>query len=109
METLNTISTYTNEQAIADGYKVRVSRPDLHDFNAPVFLTSSVVEILNKGDYGIRELAMLSLVREAMHVQLMQKPHEYFFTATYNPVEAEYLLWCILDGDGFTVMLPSDY
>jgi hypothetical protein len=115
VEAPNIISTYTNEQAIEDGYKKRIDHPRRFGFTRPVTITSALFELLNtfpegvKPDYELRELILLQRVGDLVADTIKANPDEYFFTLTHLIAGEEHDIWCVLDGDGYTIMLPSDY
>lgn len=105
------ISTYTQEQAVEDGVLVKVERPDLHGFDRPVHVTSAVYAILETPNAGETEadvtVRMVGLLGAARFAVASGDGQFAKFAHRIAGVETDY--FAVVDGDGVTVMLPSDY
>lgn len=115
MDTPDIISTYTNEQAIEDGFKKRVAHPGRFGFSRPVTITSALFELLNafpegaEPDYELREMGLLLHTANEIAETIKADFAEHFLSFQHLIGGVEHEVWCVLDGDGYTIMLPSDY
>lgn len=106
------ISTYTQEQAVEDGMLVKVENSYLHGFDRPVHVTSAVYAILETPNAGETEadvtVRMVGLLGAARFAVASSSDGQFAkFTHRISGVETSY--FAVADGNGVTVMLPSDY
>ena len=104
------ISVYTQEQAVEDGTLVSVPQPNLHGFNVPVVVTRALWETIaapfegEEADVTVRMVGLLAAARFAL-----AWGDGEFAKFAHRFAGESHDLFAVVDGNGVTVMFPSDY
>lgn len=110
------ISSYTNEQAIEDGIKVKIL--DGENGIPDVFATTNCLETVTPGvitDEGLNLAALAPFLPAfklyqdgTYHDDTADHPEECTGQFAVYSVNG-HTVWFMLDGDGMTLLLPEDY
>ena len=109
-----TVFTYTNEQAIADGIKIRMGERVFCTTNLWNRLLESVPDDFEEDEHPLWVMAKLNVLVKKFNAGTYYDPGATKYPEECNCGLACYLVgkervWAIEDGDGLHLILPSDY